>query len=74
MVQDILVKGENLDFFLGSVDILGHVILSDHRERRISLVVINSGINPEILRRSAPQNDMFMKCQHTLENLERNQP
>jgi hypothetical protein len=52
---------------------LGHVILSDQRERRISLVVVNSEINLEILRRSsrfasyAPQNDMFMKCQHNLE-------
>jgi hypothetical protein len=57
----------SIEFVLGSVDIWGHVILSDRRERRISPFGVNSTINPEILRRYsrfaslAPQNDMFLE-------------
>jgi hypothetical protein len=36
------------------------------RERSISTLVVNSAATQEILRRSAPQNDMFMKCQQNL--------
>ncbi len=35
-----------------------HVILSDHRERRISCFRLDLPLLPEIPRRSAPRNDM----------------
>jgi hypothetical protein len=44
-----------------SGDILSYVILSGQRERRISTFGVNSAPNQEILRRSAPQNDMFLE-------------
>jgi hypothetical protein len=40
---------------------LGQVILSDHKERRISTFVVNSATNPEILRCYALQDDMFIE-------------
>jgi hypothetical protein len=55
---------------LGSVDIWGHVILSDQRERRISLepyLTLLFQFSKKILRRFshfasfAPQNDMFIE-------------
>jgi hypothetical protein len=44
---------------LGSVDILDHVILSEARAKNLRIVwpILADGL--EILRRCAPQNDMF---------------
>ncbi len=44
---------------LGRVDISDYVILSDHRERRISCFDLNLHLFPEIPRHSAPRNDIL---------------
>ena len=51
---------------LGSVDILDYVILSEARAKNLRVVWPVLVRSPEILRHCVPQNDMPVKCQHSL--------